>query len=212
MYADKPWAWLLTLVIGYLLGALSGAITVSRLFNKDDIRRHGSGNAGTTNVLRTYGKKEAALTLAFDFAKTMAAIYIGRLLIGGFGVAVAGVGATIGHAFPVYYGFKGGKAAACSAASMLMLDWRVFCAIAVVFFGSFIIKKTASISTLLSAVAFPLTVLFFYRESLGDPVTKSYLLFSVYILVFVTYLHRGNIKRILNGTESSFSKKGGQNK
>ncbi|MBE6994110.1 MAG: glycerol-3-phosphate 1-O-acyltransferase PlsY [Ruminococcaceae bacterium] len=205
MFADKSWAWLLAFAAAYFLGALNGAITVSRFFNNDDVRRHGSGNAGTTNVLRTYGKKEAALTLGFDFLKTVAAILIAEWLVGRFGVAVGGVGATIGHAFPVYYGFKGGKAAVCSAASMLMLDWRIFLIIAAIFFGSFFIKRTASISTLLSAFVFPILTWLFYHHELPEPLAVSYVAFAVYILVFVTWLHRGNIKRLLSGTESSFS-------
>lgn len=208
MYASKAWAWVLTAVIGYLLGSISGSITVSRFFYKDDIRKYGSGNAGTTNVLRTYGKGKAAMTILVDFGKTMAAIAVGRLLIGEFAVCVAGIAVTIGHAYPVYYGFKGGKAAACSAACMLMLDLRVFAVAALLFFGSFFIKKTVSISTLLVAVTFPLVTAFFFRDILTTPTGISYLIFSVYICVFVVYLHRGNIQRLRSGTELSFDKKG----
>ncbi len=208
MYGDKAWAWVLTAVIGYLLGSFSGSITVSRFFYKDDIRHFGSGNAGMTNVLRTYGKGKAALTLAIDFAKTIIAISVGRWLIGGYAVGIAGAAVTIGHAYPIYYGFKGGKAAACSAACIMMMDLRVFAVAAAIFFGVFFACKIVSVASLSVAATLPLSVWFFFRDSLSSPVTKSYLIFSVYIFVFVTYLHRGNIKRLLNGAENTFSKKG----
>ena len=212
MYADKVWAWVLTVAAGYLLGGINGSITVSRLFYKDDIRKFGSGNAGTTNVLRTYGKGKAALTLLIDFAKTIAAVMLGRYLIGGFALPVAGAAVTIGHAFPVYYGFKGGKAAACSAACIMLMGWKIFACAALLFFGSFFIWKTVSISTLLVAATLPFATWFFFRDILGTPVGMAYMAFSVYIFVFVTYLHRGNIKRLLNGTENTFSTKGKNSK
>mgnify|MGYP002562292698 CR=1 FL=1 len=208
MYADKVWAWLLTAAIGYFLGSLSGSITVSRLFYKQDIRDYGSGNAGTTNVLRTYGLKKAIMTMLVDFGKTFAAVTLGKLLIGDFAVAAAGAAVTIGHAYPIYYGFKGGKAAACSAACIFLIDIRVFCVAAVLFFGSAFIKRTVSISTLLVAFTLPFNTLFFFRDSLDSAVTQSYIALSVFICIFVTYLHRSNIKRLMNGTELSFGKKG----
>lgn len=212
MYIQHTWAWVLTAVLGYLLGSISGSITISRLFYKDDIRKFGSGNAGTTNVLRTYGKKKAALTMLVDFGKTFAAVLIGRWLIGDFAVAVAGTAVTLGHAYPIYYGFKGGKAAACSAACILMLDVRLFVVAAIIFFGSFFIKRIVSVSSLLVAFTLPFTTWFRFRDIIGTPVGNSYIIFAIYICVFVTYLHRSNIKRILNGTENSFSKKGKDSK
>ncbi len=207
MYADKLWAWVLAFAAAYLIGGLNGAITVSRIFNHDDVRRYGSGNAGTTNVLRTYGKTEAALTLAFDFIKTIIGISIAKWLIGILGVTVGGVGVTVGHAFPVYYGFKGGKAAACSAASILMMDLRLFVIAATLFFGTAFIKKTVSIATLLVALTLPLFTWVFYHSALPGTQAVSYMVFSVYIAVFVTWLHRGNIKRLLAGTENTFAGK-----
>ncbi|MEA4921110.1 MAG: glycerol-3-phosphate 1-O-acyltransferase PlsY [Clostridiaceae bacterium] len=208
MYAAKAWAWIITAAIGYLFGSLSGSITVSKLFYHDDIRRYGSGNAGTTNVLRTYGFKKAVLTIIVDFGKTFAAIIIGKWFIGDYAVAVAGTAVTLGHAFPIYYGFKGGKAAACSAACMFMMDVRLFIVAAIVFFGSFFIKRIVSLSTLLTAVTLPLSTWFFLHKSFDTAVGMSYMVFALYICFFVIYLHRSNIKRLMNGTELSFNKKG----
>lgn len=206
MYTSSAWAWVLTAVIGYLCGAVSGSITVSKIFYKEDIRQHGSGNAGTTNVLRTYGKSRAAMTLAIDFAKTFLGVGLGKLLIGEYAVAVAGIAVTIGHAFPVYYGFKGGKAAACSAACMICIDIRVFIVAALLFFGSLYVKRIASISTLLVAVTLPFNTWFFFRHDMANPVVRGYMILSVFICVFVVILHRGNIKRLREGTELGIKK------
>lgn len=208
MYETKAWAWIVSALIGYLLGSISGSITVSRLFYKDDIRNYGSGNAGTTNMLRTYGLKKAAMTIAIDFAKTLSAVFIGRMLIGDFAVAVCGVGITIGHAYPIYYNFKGGKAAACSAACMLALDWRLFLLEAAIFFTFAFSTRIVSLSTIIVALSFPPITWFFFKSVMGTAVGTVYIAFAVYICIFIIYLHRSNIKRLMNGTESRFGKKG----
>ncbi|MBQ2691932.1 MAG: glycerol-3-phosphate 1-O-acyltransferase PlsY [Clostridia bacterium] len=208
MYASKVWAWILSALIGYMFGSISGSITVSRFFYKDDIRNHGSGNAGTTNMLRTYGLKKAAMTIIIDFAKTLAAVAVGRLLLGDFAIVACGVGVTIGHAYPIYYNFKGGKAAACSAACMLALDWRIFLLEAVIFFGFAFSTRIVSISTIIVALSFPFVTWFFYRGVMGTALGTAYMFFAVYVCIFIIYLHRSNIKRLMNGTESRFGKKG----
>lgn len=209
MFETQAWAWVLAFAAAYLCGSVSGSIILSKFFYKDDIRKHGSGNAGTTNMLRTYGLKKAALTLGIDFLKTFVGITVAKMLIGEFGYAVGSTAVTIGHAYPIYYKFKGGKAAACMAASMLYLDWRIFAVEATLFFTCAFATRIVSISTLLAAVTFPLSTWFFCREVMGTPVGHSYIAYTVYICIFVIYLHRANIKRLLNGTESKFGSKKG---
>ncbi len=208
MYSNQVWAWIAAIVISYLLGCFSPAIVLSRYLYKDDIRKYGSGNAGMTNMLRTYGKGKAAITFALDALKTVLAVLIGRYLLGGVGFSVSAAAVCIGHAFPVYYGFRGGKAAVCSATSMALMDWRIFLVEAVVFFLALFWKKTVSISTLSSAVIFPFVTYLFYREMLDTALGISYMIFSVFLSVFVIWLHRGNIKRLASGTELGFDKKG----
>ena len=209
MFASKVWGWVLAFLAAYLCGAVSGSILVSKFFYKDDIRNHGSGNAGTTNMLRTYGLKKAALTLLIDFIKTFAGISLAKLCIGEMGYAIGALGVTLGHAYPVYYKFKGGKAAACMAASMLFLDWRIFVVEATLFFACAFATRIVSISTLLAAVTFPLTTWFFCNEVMGTPLGHSYIAYTIYICIFVIYLHRANIQRLRNGTESKFGSKKG---
>jgi len=209
MYASHAWAWVVAFVAAYLCGAVSGSITVSKYFYKDDIRKHGSGNAGTTNMLRTYGKKKAGLTLGIDFLKTFAGIGIAKLLLGELGFTVGGIGVTFGHAYPIYYKFKGGKAAACAAASMLVLDWRIFLMEAVVFFGCAFATRLVSLSTLLVAFSFPLVTWLIFRGIMGTTLGVSYMIYAIYICIFVVYLHRANIKRLINGTESRIGSKKG---
>jgi len=209
MFNTQAWAWVLAAVAAYLCGSLSGSIILSKFFYKDDIRKYGSGNAGTTNMLRTYGVKKAALTLGIDFIKTFVGIFLAKLLIGEMGYAVGSFGVTIGHAYPIYYRFKGGKAAACMAASMLFLDWRIFVVEATLFFACAFATRIVSISTLLAAVTFPLTTWYFCNDVMGTPLGHSYIAYTIYICAFVIYLHRANIKRLLNGTESKFGSKKG---
>ena len=212
MFASHVWAWILAFAAAYLCGAVSGSITVSKLFYKEDIRSHGSGNAGTTNMLRTYGLKKAAMTLGIDFIKTFAGIGIAELLLGDMGYMIGALGVTIGHAYPVYYKFKGGKAAACMAASMLYLYWRIFVVEATLFFICAFATRIVSVSTLLAAITFPVSVWFFCREVMGTPVGHSYLAYTIYICIFVFYLHRSNIVRLFNGTEARFGSKKGKGK
>ena len=127
--------YLITALAAYALGSLNFAVIISKVKYHDDIRKYGSGNAGMTNMLRTYGKVDAALTFAGDMLKTMVAIVIGMLLVGtvGSGNYVAGFFAILGHVYPVYYRFKGGKGVVAAATTILMLDPRIFLILVVLF-------------------------------------------------------------------------------
>lgn len=191
-------------VLSYLFGCINGAIATSHLFYRDDVRRHGSGNAGLTNFYRTYGAKCAPMVIAFDMLKAAIAVFIGNYVLGhllGWGVAgkyFAALFCVIGHMFPFSYGFKGGKGILCSATLLLCLDWRI----ALVGWGSFVVlvilTRYISLGSVTAAVSFPITTYFVFG---GD---GAVLALSLLIAALVIWAHRSNIKRLLNGTESKF--------
>ncbi|MBR4040135.1 MAG: glycerol-3-phosphate 1-O-acyltransferase PlsY [Clostridia bacterium] len=150
---------ILTVVIGYLLGSISTGVVLSKLFAKTDIRSQGSGNAGTTNMLRVLGRKMALLTFAGDMLKGIIAVFIGKWLIGGeFGGLMGVIGAVLGHYYPLYFGFKGGKGIATSFGSMLF----VFPVQAILAFTVFLILVGAthyvSVGSIAAAAVLPLLV------------------------------------------------------
>ncbi len=209
--------WLPTLisaVIAYLLGSISFAIPVTKLFIGKDIRQMGSGNAGFTNVLRCVGKPAAIITFIGDFAKGICSLYIGRwiflMMASGapniehtaeVGAALAGLFALLGHLFPIYFGFKGGKGVLISAGIICALDFKCFLIVLVIFLIVFAITKTVSKGSLVVAVCYPIATLllnlFVYKSDAWLAMT----LIAVAFAVVVIYMHRENIKRIMNGTE-----------
>ncbi len=217
---------LLIAVISYLLGSLSFSIILTKLYKKGDIRSYGSGNAGMTNVLRTVGKSAAVYTFVLDFVKCAASVLIGYFIFknlcqaqgidiayANFGKYIGGFACMMGHIFPIYYGFKGGKGVVTSCAMIAFVDWRVFIFVIATFIISFIIKKTVSLSSILAALMFPVAT--FFVTYICDYQTKvglSYLIavtsIALLVAVVVVVKHKDNIKRILNGTEKPiFSKK-----
>lgn len=190
---------LLYVFIPYLLGSFNTAILVSKHFYHDDIRNYGSHNAGFTNVMRTYGKKAAIITFAGDILKTMVAIMIGWCVFGYLTAYIAGFACFIGHIFPVFYRFKGGKGILCLTAMLIMLDWRIFLTLLVVFVGIVMATKYISAGSVIGAMMFPLLL-----NRMND--TGVYLIefVAIAIAVIVVIKHRENLKRIFNGTESKF--------
>ena len=209
--------WLPTLisaVIAYLLGSISFAIPVTKLFIGKDIRQLGSGNAGFTNVLRCVGKPAAVITFIGDFSKGICSLYIGRWIFlmlasdapniehtAEVGAALAGLFALMGHLFPVYFGFKGGKGILISAGIICALDFKCFLIVLVIFLVVFAITKTVSKGSLVVAVCYPIATFllnfFMYKSDAWLAMT----LIAVAFAVVVIYMHRENIQRILNGTE-----------
>ena len=156
-------------VCAYLLGSLSFAIIVSKLTLGKDIRNYGSGNAGLTNAYRTMGAKKTLLVLLGDIAKGAAAVSIGMVLAGPVGKLTAGIFVILGHMFPLYFGFKGGKGVLVGAVMLAFFDWRVFGIAFALFLLSVIVTKWISLGSILGAVSFPITTWVFYR----DPVRRS---------------------------------------
>ena len=142
--------------IPYLLGSINSAIIVSKKMYKDDVRNHGSGNAGFTNMMRTYGKSAAVITFAGDILKTVVSILVGWCVFGYLTAYVAGAASFIGHLYPVYYGFRGGKGVLSAATMILMVDWRIFLILLVIFVFLVAISKYISLGSTVCAMMFPI--------------------------------------------------------
>ena len=192
------------IVVPYLIGSVNFGIIVSKLFHREDIRTYGSGNAGATNMLRTYGKRDAALTFLGDVAKSVAAVALGRVLLGLTGGYVALFCCIVGHAFPVFYKFKGGKGVAASAGGVAALfaftpRWWIILVELAVFIIIVAITKFISLGSVTAMFLFPILM---SRLDLG---WRLNILFAFMIAALVIFLHRENIKRIYRGEESKLS-------
>ena len=186
----------LCVVIGYLLGSLNSAIIISHLFLRRDIRAHGSKNAGATNMLRTFGKRYAVMTLALDMIKAAVATALGFLVCNIFiGAPVAGFFCIFGHMFPLYYRFKGGKGVACTAIVALMIDPWTFLVMFFCFFAIVLMTRFVSLASIMCAFLYPLLLNAFFP---GGWVV----LMGILTTCFVVFMHRENIKRLYEGKES----------
>ncbi len=189
--------WILVPVIGYLLGSLSFSIIISCLFLGRDIRKHGSGNAGATNMTRVFGWVAGVATLAFDVLKAFAAMLIGRHFLGDAGVCLGGMAVMTGHCFPLFHHFKGGKGIATGAAVGFMIDWRVGVSIIAAFLIGALISKKVSIGSIAAALTIiPTTWIFAPKPSM--------IALSVFACVLAITRHSENIKRLRAGTEPDF--------
>jgi len=201
-----------TAIGGYMLGSLNAAIIVSRLLKGEDIRKHGSGNAGMTNMLRTYGKGPAALTALIDFGKGAVAIILARVAAGHFGLElnidigyIAGIAAMLGHLFPIYFGFKGGKGVMTAMGVILCVNPLVFVIVAAVFVPLIFITRIVSLSSVIGSLCLPFVTWAVLHLSGRDPLPDTLLAGVIGLLIIV--MHKDNIKRLLNGTESRFGSK-----
>jgi len=192
-------------IIAYLLGGLNFSILLSKLIAKKDVRDFGSGNAGFTNTLRNFGKGVAALVLIGDVLKAVVSILIAWYIFGGFDnqyiVFAAGLGAVLGHNFPVYYGFKGGKGILTSAAVVFMIDWRAGLFLVITAVSLMFITRYVSIGSIFGCLAFPVSIYILH------PQNTPFLVFALIISGLALFMHRANIKRLINGTENRFGRK-----
>lgn len=202
-------------IIAYLIGSINFSVIFSKKMAGFDVREKGSGNAGTTNMLRSVGKKAAAITLICDILKGVVAILIAMFVAWAFKVEnaallvqIAGIAVVLGHTFPIFFGFKGGKGVATSLGILIMSNWQI--GLICLVFGVVLIALTrmVSLGSCAAAVLFPVLTLFInenYIVSQGS----SYLIYSIILAVIVLFNHRSNIKRILSGKENkiSFKKK-----
>lgn len=185
--------------IGYFLGSVNSAIIISKVRYRQDIRNYGSKNAGMTNMLRTYGKGAAVMTLLGDVAKAVIACLIGKLLLGESGGYIAGFFCIIGHVFPIYYGFKGGKGVLTLAAMVLMMNWQTFLVLFTLFILIVSFSKYISLGSVMCALLYPIVLSKFAEPNIFGAVV------SILVAVLVTVMHRSNIKRLLAGEENKLS-------
>lgn len=182
---------------GYLLGSISSAVLLTHT-RFGDIRDKGSGNAGATNVARFFGIGMGLLTLLLDGIKTALAMYAGTLLAGPLGATVGAAAALIGHCWPLYFRFKGGKGVSVAGAIAVFLDWRLFLILVAVFLLAAFFSKRVSVGSLAAGAAYPIVMF-----ALGGFAWHQ-LALAFFILVLVFFSHRANIGRLINGTEPVF--------
>lgn len=194
----------LTLLVSYLLGCFNGSVMTSHFIIRDDVRQHGSGNAGLTNFYRTYGARYALCVIVCDMGKTVLACLIGGYLmhwvVGDWtlGLLIAGIGCELGHMFPVFFGLRGGKGILSGGVLVLLLDWRV----ALIAWGLFAVlwltTRYVSLGSIAATASMPVSVFLLMGHN------WLYTALSAAVVALVIWCHRGNIQRLLSGTEKKF--------
>lgn len=194
----------LTLLVSYLLGCFNGSVMTSHFIIRDDVRQHGSGNAGLTNFYRTYGARYALCVIICDMGKTVLACLIGRYLmhwvVGDWtlGLLIAGIGCELGHMFPVFFGLRGGKGILSGGVLVLLLDWRVALIAWGLFVSLWLLTRYVSLGSVAATASMPVSVFFLLGHN------WLYTVLSAAIAALVIWCHRGNIQRLLSGTEKKF--------
>ena len=209
-------AYIIVTLVAYLLGSISFSVIISKKMAGFDVREKGSGNAGSTNMLRSVGKGAAALTLICDILKGVVAISIAIILGNMFKdtnkellVQIAGIAVVIGHTFPIFFGFKGGKGVATSLGILLMSNWQIGLICLVFALILMILTRMVSLGSCAAAVLFPVLTLFIndnYTVLTEGKNGTTYFIYSLILAIIVLFNHRSNIKRILNGTENRLGK------
>lgn len=195
-------------LVSYLLGSVSFAVIVSRIGAKDDVRNHGSGNAGMTNILRSYGKKMAAFTAIGDFGKGVIAVALGRIIFSLAGIQgidagyIAGLFVILGHLYPLFFGFKGGKGVLTSLGAAVIVSPIPFLVIAGIAIPTVFAVKIVSLISVIGFALYPVVVvavgLLLNKPFLGE------LIFALVVSGLGIWKHRGNIQRLRAGTEYKF--------
>ena len=208
--------YIVMLLIAYVIGSINFSVIFSKKFAGFDVREKGSGNAGSTNMLRSVGKGAAALTLICDILKGVVAISIAIILGNMFKdtnkellVQIAGIAVVIGHTFPIFFGFKGGKGVATSLGILLMSNWQIGLICLVFALILMILTRMVSLVSCAAAVLFPVLTLFIndnYTVLTEGKNGTTYFIYSLILAIIVLFNHRSNIKRILNGTENRLGK------
>ena len=207
--------YIIMAIIAYLIGSVNFSVIFSKKFAGFDVREKGSGNAGSTNMLRSVGKKAAALTLVCDVLKGVVAIVI-AIIVGNIIqdsnkellLQIAGIAVVLGHTFPIFFQFKGGKGVATSLGILLMSNWQIGLICLVFALVLMALTRMVSLGSCAAAVLFPVLTLFIndhYTVLTEGKQGSTYLVYSIIMAVIVLFNHRSNIKRILNGTENKLS-------
>ena len=208
-------AYIIVAIIAYLIGSINFSVLISKKMAGFDVREKGSGNAGTTNMLRSVGKKAAAITLVCDILKGVVSIVI-AIIVGNIAknldrellLQIAGIAVVLGHTFPIFFGFKGGKGVATSLGVLLMSNWQIGLICLVFAVVLMVLTRMVSLGSCAAAVLFPVLTLFInqhYTVLTDGKSGRVYFVYSVILAIIVLYNHRSNIKRILSGTENKLS-------
>lgn len=202
-------------IIAYAIGSISFSVIISKKMAGFDVREKGSGNAGSTNVLRSVGKKAALITLACDILKGVVAILI-ALLMGlifkksnsALLVEIAALAVVIGHTYPIFFDFKGGKGVATSLGIILLINWKIGLICLIFAIAIMAVTRMVSLGSISAAMLFAILTIFVHDNYIVD-YEPSFILFGILLAAFVIFNHRTNIKRIIDGTENrlSFKKK-----
>ncbi len=190
----------LTVLIGYLLGNLNGAVCISNLVAHEDVRSQGSGNAGLTNFIRVYGAGKSLAVILIDGGKAVLSCLVGKLLLDSYGLsaeggAIGGLAVMLGHVFPVLLGFRGGKGILSGFFVALTMDWRIALLILAVFAVAYFTTQYVSLGSVLGAAAFGLGFVIFHNDSL------TVMLCGIAMGALAIWMHRENIGRLLKGQE-----------
>ncbi len=190
----------ITAIAAYLLGNLNGAVLVSHRLH-DDVRTHGSGNAGLTNFIRSYGVGRSALVIVIDAGKALLACLLGGWLLSPYGLALegrtlGGLFVILGHDFPALLGFKGGKGILSGCVIAWSVDWRIGLLITLIFFAVYLLTRYVSLGSSLAALAFAVGFAVFHRDSL------FVLCAGVFMGLLTVFMHRSNLSRLMKGQES----------
>ena len=203
---------IVTAIIAYLIGSINFSVIISKKMAGFDVREKGRGKAETTNMLRTVGKKGAAITLICDILKGVVAILIAILIEkmvegsnGALLVQVAGVAVILGHTFPIFFKFKGGKGVATSLGVLIMSNWQIGLICLVFALILIALTQMVSVGSIAAAILYPVLTLFIPQNYI---VPGNYLIYSIILAVLIVFNHRENVKRLLNGTENKISFKG----
>lgn len=199
-------------IVAYLIGSINFSVILSKKMAGFDVREKGSGNAGTTNMLRSVGKKAAAITLVCDILKGVVAILIAMIMNkifkdsnGALLVQIAGVAVILGHTFPIFFKFKGGKGVATSLGVLIMSNWQIGLICLVFALILIILTQMVSVGSIAAAILYPVLTLFIPQNYI---IPGNYIIYSVVLAVIIVFNHRENVKRLLSGTENKISFKG----
>ena len=199
-------------IIAYLIGSINFSVILSKKMAGFDVRDKGSGNAGTTNMLRSVGKKAAAITLVCDILKGVVSILIAILMNkifsnsnGALLVQIAGVAVILGHTFPIFFKFKGGKGVATSLGVLIMSNWQIGLICLVFALILIILTQMVSVGSIAAAILYPVLTIFIPQNYI---LPGNYIIYSIVLAVIIVFNHRENVKRLLSGTENRISLKG----
>ena len=203
--------YIIIAIIAYAIGSINFSVILSRKFAGFDVREKGSGNAGTTNMLRSVGKKAAAITLICDVCKGIIAVMLAYVISvcfkdsnGALLVQIAGIAVVIGHTLPIFFEFKGGKGVATSLGVLICINWKIGLLCLVFAIIIMAVTRMVSAGSVTAAILYPVLTLFGIQKDFFI-ISGSYLIFSIILALIVAFNHRENIKRILEGKENKLS-------